>query len=90
MRIKYIEIKGLRGIKQSLNFILDSTQSILLYGDNGSGKSSITDAIEWFYYDRVEHLSKREIGPKGISALRNVHIALQSFFQPVNHPFILS
>jgi chromosome segregation ATPase len=34
---------------------------LLAYGDNGSGKSSITDAIEWFYNDKIEHLAKAEI-----------------------------
>jgi len=75
MKIKNIEIKGIRGIRESINLSLNSSQSILLYGDNGSGKSSITDAIEWFYYDQIEHLSKGEIGRKGIPALRNIFLS---------------
>jgi len=74
MKIKNIGIKGLRGVRESINLSLNSSQSILLYGDNGSGKSSITDAIEWFFYDQIEHLSKGEIGRKGIPALRNVFL----------------
>lgn len=74
IKIKEIQISGIRGIKENLNITLDSSKSILIYGDNGSGKSSITDAIEWFYYDRVEHLSSKEIGRKGIDALRNVSL----------------
>lgn len=34
---------------------------ILLYGDNGTGKSSISDAVEWFFTDKVPHLSGSEI-----------------------------
>ena len=75
MKIKNIEINGFRGIRYCINLPLDSTQSVLLYGENGSGKSSITDAIEWFYFDRVEHLSKREIGNKGLPALRNMFLS---------------
>lgn len=75
MKIKSIEIKGFRGIRNCINFSLDSVQSVLLYGDNGSGKSSVTDAIEWFYYDQVEHLSKKEIGNRGIPALRNIFLS---------------
>src|SRR3990167_4345285 len=42
--------------------------------DNDSGKSLIADAFEWFYYDKIEHLSTEEIGSKGVYALRNVFL----------------
>jgi len=73
MKVKSIEISGLRGIRKNINIDLDSSKSILTYGDNGSGKSSIADAFEWFYYDKIEHLSSKEIGAeaRGINALRN-------------------
>lgn len=73
MKIKKIEIKGLRGIKNKLELNLDS-KSCLLFGENGSGKSSITDAIEWFYYNKIKHLSSEEIDKKGITAIRNINI----------------
>ena len=72
-KIKNISIKGLRGVKKSINLNLNE-KSILLYGDNGTGKSSITDAFEWFYYDRVNHLSNEEIGRDGKEALRNTYL----------------
>jgi len=73
IKINNIEIKGIRGIKSALPFILQPTRSLIIYGENGSGKSSITDAFEWFYYDKIAHLSGQEISPskKGIEALRN-------------------
>ena len=70
-RIKTLEVCGLRGIKKKLRLDL-SGRSILVYGDNGSGKSSISDAIEWFYWDRIEHLASQEIGKDGIPALRSI------------------
>ncbi len=73
-RIKNLNIKGLRGIKKEILFPLNK-KSILLYGENGSGKSSVTDSLEWFYYDKIEHLSNEEIGRKGLEALRNIKIA---------------
>lgn len=73
-RIKNLNIKGLRGIKNEILFPLNK-KSILLYGENGSGKSSVTDSLEWFYYDKIEHLSNEEIGRKGLEALRNIKIA---------------
>jgi len=73
-KIKSIALSGFRGVRNSLEINLESSKSLLLYGDNGSGKSSISDAFEWFYKDKVEHLSKEEIGTKGIDALRNIFL----------------
>lgn len=73
-KINSIKISGLRGVKEPLNLNLNK-KSILVYGDNGTGKSSITDSFEWFFYDRIEHLSNEEIGRrKGRDAIRNVFI----------------
>jgi len=75
MKIKSLDIKGFRGVKRELPLELNS-KSVLLFGDNGAGKSSITDAIEWFYKDSVNHLSSEEIDRKGgLTALRNIFIA---------------
>jgi len=74
MKIKSLDIKGFRGVKRELPLELNS-KSLLLFGDNGSGKSSITDAIEWFYKDSIAHLSSDEIDRKGgLTALRNTFI----------------
>lgn len=71
--VKQIDVGGFRGIRTSISIPADHS-SLLVYGDNGSGKSSITDAFEWFYWDRIGHLSTEEIGRKGIDALRNIFI----------------
>jgi len=57
-KIKSISIKGIRGVRDSITLPLNE-KSVLLYGDNGTGKSSISDAIEWFYTDTVEHLTRK-------------------------------
>ena len=81
-KIKSLHILGLRGIKEPLTLNLNQ-KSILIYGDNGSGKSSITDAFEWFYYDRIGHLVSEETGAtKGKGALRNL------FLQSTDDAFI--
>ena len=69
-KIKSITIAGIRGIRNAISLPLNE-KSVLLYGDNGSGKSSVSDAIEWFYTDKVSHLSGSEIDLK--EALRNSH-----------------
>ena len=43
-KIKNLEITGLRGVRETLNLNLNK-KSILIYGDNGTGKSSLTDSI---------------------------------------------
>ncbi|MDO9154281.1 MAG: AAA family ATPase [Paludibacter sp.] len=72
-KIKSINITGIRGVREGLNLSPDK-KSLLIYGDNGTGKSSITDALEWFYNDSIEHLAGEEVGGKGKNALRNVFL----------------
>ncbi len=73
-KIKSVNISGIRGIKDPLPLNLNS-KSILIFGENGSGKSSLTDAIEWYYSDGVRHLVSEETGStKGKGALRNLFI----------------
>jgi len=74
IKIKSLNIKGLRGVK--LNFPLElDEKSILLYGDSGVGKSSISDVFEWFHSDKITHLSGEEITRSGLlEALRNISL----------------
>lgn len=67
-KINEISLKGIRGAKDTLKLPLNG-KSALLYGDNGTGKSSISDSLEWFFTDKVEHLNSLEIDLK--EALRN-------------------
>lgn len=71
-KIKKISISGLRGIKEKIELPL-SEKSILIYGDNGTGKSSISDSLEWFFNNEVRHLAGLEIDLK--DALRNSNIS---------------
>jgi chromosome segregation ATPase len=71
-KIKKIIITGLRGVKHRIELPL-SEKSILLYGDNGTGKSSISDSLEWFFNDKVAHLAGSEIELK--DALRSSGIS---------------
>jgi chromosome segregation ATPase len=70
-KIKSLIIKGFRGVKNQIILPLSETSG-LFYGDNGTGKSSIADAIEWFYKDDVAHLASKEIDK---SALRNFSLS---------------
>lgn len=70
VKINKIEIDGIRGIQSKLELPLNG-KSIVLYGDNGTGKSSISDSVEWFFTNKVSHLSSNEIDLK--DALRNIN-----------------
>ena len=59
MKIKSITLKNFRGVKEETTLKADS-KSVLLYGDNGTGKSSFLDAIEWFLTGSVKHLGGQE------------------------------
>lgn len=61
MRIKRIQISGFRGIPPvdppnvDITLISQSgeVKNLLLFGPNAYGKSSIADALEWFFKERV-------------------------------------
>src|ERR1035437_1276886 len=67
-KIKQLEITGLRGVKEKITLQMNA-KSFLIYGDNGTGKSSISDVVEWYYTDTISHLASGEIDVK--EALRN-------------------
>jgi ATPase subunit of ABC transporter with duplicated ATPase domains len=54
--------------------------SVAIYGDNGGGKSTITDALEWFYFNKIEHLWREDCKEE---CLRNTHF-------PDNQDILLS
>lgn len=74
LKIKSFNLEGIRGVKIDCPVELDE-KSVLFYGESGAGKSSISDVFEWFYYDRIEHLSGEEISHSGmLEALKNISL----------------
>ena len=65
VKIKTINIHALRGIPD-LELQLDGN-SLLLRGENGTGKSSIVDAIEFFFTGKIPYLE----GTKSLSLQRH-------------------
>ena len=61
MKVDSIKIKTFRGVRRELLLKTEQKESVLIYGDNGTGKSSLLDAIEWFIHDKISHLSGEEI-----------------------------
>ena len=57
-KLRTLEIKSFRGIKNyKLNF---DSKSLVLVGENGSGKSSIVNAFEYLFTGKVDSLSGKQ------------------------------
>ena len=83
MRIKKITIKGFRGFNEEQNIPLDSNV-ILIYGLNGSGKSSFTEALEWLFFGEIsrQRLSRCKSEYQYEEYLRNL------FYSSPDNPFV--
>ncbi|HQF64043.1 MAG TPA: AAA family ATPase [Anaerolineaceae bacterium] len=57
--IKHVAISNFRGI-QKVDISFDKRRNLLIVGENGTGKSSIVDALEFFFTLGIEKLSGRE------------------------------
>ena len=52
-----IKVSRFRGARFDLPLDFSKkSKSVAIFGENASGKSTITDALEWFIHDRVDHL----------------------------------
>jgi len=65
VKIKHIKLKNFRGARTEAFLDIQNQESVLLYGDNGTGKSSFLDGIEWFITDNVSPLGGEEIEKHG-------------------------
>lgn len=66
-QIARLDIRGFRGILNQRSLIFDG-KSILLFGENGTGKSSFVDALEWLFTKRMTTLDGRA---QELSSLRH-------------------
>lgn len=70
-KIRNLRVKAFRGVRfeQTVDFE-KSRKSLAVFGYNASGKSTITDAIEWFFTGQVRHLWAEDCKAE---AIRNIH-----------------
>ena len=65
LKIKSIQIENFRGIRKPVVISFENNgghqSSALIYGQNGTGKSSIVDAWEWFNTGKIEYLNKEGV-----------------------------
>jgi len=57
-RIQRLDLQGFRGVRQSVALLFEG-RSVLLFGENGTGKSSFVDALEKLLTGRVSTLDGR-------------------------------
>src|SRR6185436_1482669 len=56
-RLQRLTMRSFRGVPDALEVDFGHGQSLAVYGDNGTGKSTIADALEWFFTGGIELLS---------------------------------
>lgn len=60
-KVRKITVSRFRGARFELPLDFSkNTKSVAIFGENASGKSTITDALEWFIHDRVDHLWRED------------------------------
>ena len=71
-RLTKITMQAFRGVRDVYEIDLSQGQSLLMYGDNGTGKSTLADAIEWFFTGDIELLAKegRDHAVRHLGALK--------------------
>ncbi len=73
LRIKHLKVRAFRGIGREFNLPLDG-KSLVLYGDSGTGKSSIVEAMEHAFTGKIESLDRR--GQQVSFASHGAHITM--------------
>ena len=73
MRIRTIELAWFRGAASAVA-LEPNGKSMVVYGENGSGKSSFVDAIEYVLNNGIiEHLRTEYSGSRQVNAIPNTH-----------------
>ncbi|MDE0398474.1 MAG: hypothetical protein OXL96_11790 [Candidatus Poribacteria bacterium] len=69
-KLRSLRITAFRGARFDLTLdFRKKNRSLAIFGENAAGKSTITDALEWFIHDRVGHLWREDCKQE---ALRHV------------------
>src|SRR4030043_399927 len=59
VKLKRLVLEGFRGSLKEVPLDLDDDcKNLVLFGNNGDGKSSFSDALEWFFTDKIKHLER--------------------------------
>ena len=56
-RLQRLVMQAFRGVPTEMTVDFGSGESTVIYGENGTGKSTIADALEWYFKGEIELLS---------------------------------
>jgi energy-coupling factor transporter ATP-binding protein EcfA2 len=56
-KVQRLSMHAFRGVPGEMGVDFGKGDSIVIYGDNGTGKSTIADALEWYFTGEIELLS---------------------------------
>ena len=56
-KVLRLEMHAFRGVPGEMTVDFGKGESIAVYGDNGTGKSTIADALEWYFTGQIELLT---------------------------------
>jgi len=56
-KLQRLVMQAFRGIPSEMTVDFGNGESTVVYGDNGTGKSTIADALEWYFTGEIELLS---------------------------------
>jgi energy-coupling factor transporter ATP-binding protein EcfA2 len=56
-KVQRLVMHAFRGVPNEMTVDFGKGESIVVYGDNGTGKSTIADALEWYFTGGIELLS---------------------------------
>ena len=56
-KVERVVMHAFRGVPVEMTVDFGAGESIAIYGDNGTGKSTIADALEWYFTGEIELLS---------------------------------
>ena len=72
MSVKEIKLSWFRGAASNIT-LETASKSVVVYGDNGAGKSSFVDAVEYLATGKVGHLAHEYSGIRQEKSIRNTH-----------------
>jgi RecF/RecN/SMC N terminal domain len=71
-RITGLAVSAFRGVRDTWEVDFPGGRSMVVLGDNGTGKSTVADALEWYFRGRIEFLARegrekaiRHVGANG-------------------------
>jgi energy-coupling factor transporter ATP-binding protein EcfA2 len=81
-RLTHLAVEAFRGVPNEWSVEWPDGASMVVRGDNGTGKSTIADALEWYFTGRIEFLARegreRSIRHVGAPKTRHTLVAVRT------------